>query len=240
MTTLAPDRVPLAAPRLAVPAYFRPDARPDDWELLAQRRVRLVILNVASGPGTRPDQAYLPALARLVHAGVAVAGYVDTNYAQRVPRAAMADLNRFLRWYAVTGVCFDRAAVEPEHLGYYAALARDARLAGAGLVMFNHGAYPAEAYAEHADLLGTFEGPWRAYLRLAVPRWTRSRAASIFYHVVYSVPLDHFDDAYLLAMRRRAGCAYVTDRAGTNPYDRLPAGGFPLESPWRGWSCQVR
>jgi len=231
---LASDRVPLAAPRVVVPAYFRPDVRPDDWDLLAShaQQVRLVILNLANGPGSGPDPAYYPALGRLRQAGVAVAGYVDTNYGRRPAREAMADLDYFLQWYDVTGVCFDRVSVSAEHLGYYATLSRDARYAGARVVLFNHGAHPIEAYAEHANLLGTFEGPWRAYLQLAVPRWTRSRPAHTFYHVVYSVPRDNFDHAFLLAIRRRAGSVYITDRGGANPYDCLSAGGLQPESAW--------
>jgi Spherulation-specific family 4 len=234
MVRLASDRAPLTAPRLVVPAYFRPDTRPDDWQLLAKhaQQVRLVILNLANGPGTRPDPAYHFALSRLREVGVAIAGYVDTNYGRRPVPEALADLDNFLQWYAVSGVCFDRVSVTAEHLGYYAALSRDARRAGARVVLFNHGAHPLEAYAEHANLLGTFEGPWRAYLRLAVPRWTRSRPASTFYHVIYSVPRENFDHAFLLATRRRAGSVYVTDRGGANPYDGLPAGGLQPESPW--------
>ena len=196
------------------------------------QQVRLVILNLANGPGTRPDPAYHFALSRLREVGVAIAGYVDTNYGRRPVPEALADLDNFLQWYAVSGVCFDRVSVTAEHLGYYAALSRDARRAGARVVLFNHGAHPLEAYAEHANLLGTFEGPWRAYLRLAVPRWTRSRPASTFYHVIYSVPRENFDHAFLLATRRRAGSVYVTDRGGANPYDGLPAGGLQPESPW--------
>jgi Spherulation-specific family 4 len=234
MIRLASDRAPLSAPRLVVPAYFRPDARPDDWQLLAKhaQQVRLVILNLANGPGTRPDPAYHSVLGRLREVGVAVAGYVDTNYGRRPVPEALTDLDNFLEWYAVSGVCFDRVSVSAQDLGYYAGLSRDARRAGARVVLFNHGAHPLEAYAEHANLLGTFEGPWRAYVRLAVPRWTRSRPASTFYHVIHSVPRENFDHAFLLATRRRAGSVYVTDRSGANPYDGLPAGGLQPESLW--------
>jgi hypothetical protein len=229
-----PDRTPLAVPKLVVPAYFRPDVRPDDWEQLAKHpdQVRLVILNVANGPGTEPDPAFYPALNRLREAGVAVAGYVDSDYGRRSGHEALADLGLFLQWYDVAGVCFDRVSVSAEHLGYYAALSRHAKDMGAHVVMFNHGAHPLEAYAEHADVLGTFEGPWRAYLQLAVPRWTRTRPADQFYHVVYSVPPEHHDHAFLLAVRRRAGCAYITDRSGVNPYDCLPTAGLEPVSPW--------
>ena len=81
-----------------------------------------------------------------------------------------------------------------------------------------------EAYAQHADLLGTFEGPWPAYLDLAIPRWARSRPAAQFYHLPHSVPTGSFRDARWLAARRNAGCVYITDRGGPNPWDRLPAG----------------
>jgi hypothetical protein len=234
VTRFPAERLRLAAPRLVVPAYFRPEARPGDWDLLARHpgQVRLVILNVASGPGAGPDPAFFPALARLRQAGVAVAGYVDTNYGQRRPREALTELNRFMEWYGVTGVCFDRVAISAEHLRHYATLSRQARCLGAEVVLFNHGAHPIEAYADHANLLGTFEGPWRAYLQLAVPRWTRSRPAGDFCHVVYSVPGENHDHAFLLAMRRRAGNVYITDRSGGNPYDRLPAAGLQPGSSW--------
>ncbi len=62
------------------------------------------------------------------------------------------------------------------------------RDAGARLVVFNHGAHPVEAYADHADLLGTFEGSWSSYVELGVPRWVRSRPAGQFFHLLHSVP----------------------------------------------------
>jgi hypothetical protein len=59
---------------------------------------------------------------------------------------------------------------------------------------------------------------------LAIPRWTRSLPPDSFYHVVYAVPPDRLGKARVLASRRRAGNAYLTDAGGANPYDRLPAG----------------
>jgi hypothetical protein len=220
-------------PRLVVPAYFHPALHPDQWEWLADHapQVRLVILNVASGPGTAPEPVFRPVLDRLGKAGVPVAGYVDTNYGHRPAQDALTELGRYLDWYEVGGVCFDRVAAGGQQLRYYAALSARAREMGAGAVLFNHGMHPVEEYAEHADVLGTFEGPWPAYLRLAVPHWTRSRPAEMFYHVVYSVPTGHFGDAFALAVRRRAASVYVTDRDGANPYDQLLNSEKPL-TPW--------
>jgi hypothetical protein len=226
MSERAMDGSELIMPRLIVPAYFHPASRPAEWAWLAEQagQVRLVVLNLADGPGISPDAAVAPALARLRAAGVAVAGYVDTNYGLRPARDALADLARYLDWYQVAGVFFDRAATGSEHLGHYAGLVRDARRLGARVVALNHGAHPVPAYADHADLLGTFEGPWPAYLDLAIPRWARSRPAAQFYHLPHSVPAGSFRDARWLAARRNAGSVYITDRGGLNPWDRLPVG----------------
>ena len=204
MTPRAADGTELVLPQLIVPAYFHPASRPGEWARLAEHaaQVRLVVQE----------------------AGVAVAGYVDTNYGQRGTHEALTDLGRYLDWYKVAGVFFDRAAPDAEHVRYYAGLARRARQLGAEVVALNHGAHPVEAYAEHADLLGTFEGPWRAYLDLVVPRWARSRPAGQFFHLPHSVPPESFRDAFWLAARRNAGSVYVTDHGGANPWDRLPTG----------------
>jgi hypothetical protein len=226
VSTHAMDGSDLVMPRLIVPAYFHPASHPAEWAWLAGQaeQVRLVVLNLADGPGSAPDAVVRPAVGRLHAAGVPVAGYVDTNYGLRPPREALADLGRYLDWYQVTGVFFDRAPTGAEHLGHYADLAEGARRLGVREVALNHGAHPVEAYAQHADLLGTFEGPWPAYLDLSIPRWARSRPAAQFYHLPHSVPTGSFRDARWLAARRNAGCVYITDRGGPNPWDRLPAG----------------
>ena len=215
-----------ARPQLIVPAYFHPSTHPGEWVWLAERaaQIGMIVLNLASGPGTQPDAAFFPVLDRLRSAGVTVAGYVDTDYGHRPAYDAMADLARYAWWYQVDGVFFDRAAATAEDAGYYADLARRARATGARLVAFNHGTHPAEAYADHADLLGTFEGPWTTYLERAMPYWVRERPAGQFFHLLYSVPVSSFDDATWLAARRNAGGVFVTDRGGVNPWDRLPDG----------------
>jgi hypothetical protein len=226
MSGRAMDGSELIMPRLIVPAYFHPASRPAEWDWLAGQaeQVRLVVLNLADGPGTCPDAAVCPAVDRLRAAGVPVAGYVDTDYGQRPAAEALADLGRYLDWYQVSGVFFDRAPTGTGQVAHYADLAEGARRLGARVVALNHGTHPAEAYAQHADMLGTFEGPWPAYLGLAVPRWARSRPAAQFFHLPHSVPPGSFRDARWLAARRNAGCVYITDRGGPNPWDRLPAG----------------
>jgi hypothetical protein len=211
-------------PRLVVPAYFHPAVHPDQWEWLAEHapRVRLVILNISGGPGSTPEAPFREVTERLREAGGPVIGYVDTNYGSRPAGQIMTELGRYLDWYEVNGVCLDRVATAAACLAYYAALSARVRKLGAGVVFFNHGTHPNEAYAQHADLLGTFEGPWHAYRRLNVPPWTTAWPNEKFYHVVYSVPAERFSEAVQLAMQRRAASVYITERGGSNPYDGLP------------------
>ena len=220
-------------PLLVIPAYFQPGSDPSAWESMAASAamIRAVILNVANGPGRAPSPPHLGSLALLRDAGVLVLGYVDTNYGGRPAGCVLADIERYRRWYEVGGVCFDRAPAGPRHLEHYAMLASGARERGAGYVFFNHGTHPVPDYADHADLLGTFEGPWHAYRTLAVPRWVRTRDAAKFYHVVHSVPAGCLPLTLRTAARRNAGCVYATDRDGPNPYDRLPAGLLPRATP---------
>jgi Spherulation-specific family 4 len=228
VTQLAPDGTSLVTPQLLVPAYFHPAVHPRAWEMLAERagHLRLIVLNLDSGPGAQPDEAFMPPLERLHSAGVSIAGYVDTNYAQRPPDEVLDEIGRYIEWYPVSGVFFDRVPTAAEHLDHYAGLTRLARAAGAQVLAFNHGTHPVEPYADLADLVGTFEGTWRSYVDMAVPRWARSRPAEQFFHLVYSVPPESFGDAFLLATRRRAGSVYVTDHGGDDPWGRLPAGEF--------------
>jgi hypothetical protein len=213
------------SPQLVVPAYFHPAVRPEEWASLTEHapHIRVIVHNPGSGPGEALDESFNVPLGQLRAAGVQVVGYVDTSYGLRPTAEVLADFERYVGWYGVSGVFFDRVPTGPDHVPHYARLSREARQLGADVVAFNHGAYPIEAYAEHGDLLGTFEGTWDAYVGAMVPRWSRSRPAGQFFHLIYSVPHPCFSDAFLLVARRRTGCVYVTDRGGINPWDRLPA-----------------
>jgi hypothetical protein len=222
----------LSSCQLVVPAYFHPAVAPDDWAALAALagRVRLVVLNVASGPGEQRDPAFTEVLAPLHRSGVDVSCYVDTDYGRRPGAAVEADLDRYRRWYPqARSVFFDRVASSRDLVGHYADVARSARAAGLDAVVFNHGVHPDPGYAEHADQLGTFEGPWSAYRKLEVPDWARRGSRQSFLHLVHSVPVRSLPAARRLVASRHVGAAYVTDLpdsgpGGQNPWRKLVAG----------------
>ena len=211
--------------KAVVPAYFHPAVDGLAWARLARcaEMVRLVVLNVADGPGARPDPSYRDVLAALAGSTVDIAGYVDTAYAQRRSADVLGEVDRYRAWYGIDNVFLDQVSSSVPDLAYYAAVSQLARDAGVRTVAFNHGTHPVEGYAEHADLLGTFEGPWRAYAEARVPDWVRHRPADQFFHLVYSVPRALHPDVWTLVAHRGAGSAFVTDHGGSNPWDYLPA-----------------
>jgi len=210
---------------LVVPAYFHPAVEPAGWVRLARSapRLRLVVLNLADGPGDRPDGVFGAAVERVRAAGVAVAGYVDTDYGRREHPDALEELRRYREWYGVDGVFFDRAASGVEHVAYYAALAESAREHGARSVAFNHGTHPAPEYARHCDLLGTFEGPWPSFRDVEVPSWVHDRPADQFFNLVYAVPPALRGRVAVLAAERNVGSALCTEGQPPNPWSHLPA-----------------
>ncbi|MEW2418255.1 spherulation-specific family 4 protein [Streptomyces sp. NPDC046866] len=207
---------------LLVPLYEHPADRPEDWELLirAADRLHSVVLNPASGPGEAPDERFAAVARRLCDAGVPVLGYADTDYGRRPHAAVVQDLLRYRDWYGADGAFLDQASPEPALLGHYGRLAVAARAAGARTLVLNHGVHPHPGYAELADLLVTFEGPWDAYRDAVVPSWTADHPAHRFCHLVYAVPPGA--PAAELARERGAAVHCAVPGTGAHPWGTLP------------------
>jgi hypothetical protein len=212
-----------------VPAYFHPAIAPGAWLALAGAAdsLCLVVVNVASGPGDQPDPAYVEVIDRLLDAGAPLAGYVDTDYGRRPPADALAEIARYREWYRVPSVFFDRVSSGIEHVPYYRILTAASRGAGMALVAFNHGTYPVREYAQDADLLGVFEGPFSSLVELDVPSWVHDLPADRFFQLVYDSPATLAGIIGGLATERNIGSSYRTEATGPNPWDTLPA-----DFPW--------
>ncbi|MEU6535967.1 spherulation-specific family 4 protein [Streptomyces sp. NPDC047000] len=206
---------------LLVPYYEHPSARPADWEALIAAAPRLygVVLNPAGGPGPRPDPAYAAVAARLRAAGVRVLGYTDTGHGRRPVGDVLRDLAYHRAWYAVDGVLLDRAAADPHRFPHYRRLACAARAAGCATVALNPGTPPHPCYAEIADVLITFEGPWTAYRHLQGPPWY-GPAGPLTCHLVHGTPPGA--DAGALSRARGAALHCAAPGTGTRPWGALP------------------
>ncbi|MCB5182085.1 spherulation-specific family 4 protein [Streptomyces antimicrobicus] len=210
---------------LLVPLYEHPARRPEAWEavLRAAPRLHSVVLNPDSGPAAAPDEGFAALAARLREAGVPVLGYVDTDYGRRPHRAVVRDLLDHREWYGTDGAFLDQAAAGPDLLAHYGRLSVAARAAGAGTLVLNHGMHPHPGYAELADVLVTFEGPWETYRRAEPPPpWTAGHPPERFCHLVYAVPPGA--PAAALAAERGAGVHCAVPGTGAHPWGSLPHG----------------
>lgn len=193
-----------------------------------------VIVNPASGPGTRVDPNYTRTIDRLLGAGCVVLGYVTTSYAKRAEAEVRAEVDRWLKLYPrVQGIFFDEMIYEDTEAGsrYQAALSRYAHDAGCWPTVANPGADTPGRYfaAEAADVIVVHENnAWPPETRLKgeapggyadYPPFTRAV-------LVHSQP--QLDLEALRTTRKYVRWLYVTeglfrpgDPAAANPWDRL-------------------
>lgn len=216
---------PAPEPRFVIPAYFHPTDHPEAWDALAALGPRLAfaILNPDSGPGQAVDSRYLDPVAAVRAAGGDVIGYVDTGYGRRPSSAVLRDLAAYRAWYGLRGGFLDQVPTGREHVAHYRRLIAAARRIGIDVIALNPGVTPDPGYADLADMVITFEGPWLAYGDHVAADWTRRYPPERFGHLVHSTPLDQLASVLDVARVRRAGAVYATELTGANPWGSLSA-----------------
>ena len=218
-----PVRSLALAPRHAVPAYFNPLWDAAGWQTLAGlgSALSFAILNPDSGPGRAADPAYSESIAAVQAAGGRVIGYVDTGYGKRPSSAVLRDVMRYRSWYGLRGAFLDQVSSGHDHLAHYRRIADAARRTGMDFLVANPGVTPDPGYAELADVLVTFEGPWLAYRDHAPVNWTTEHPPERFCHLVHSTPPEELAAARDSVCERHVGAFYVTERSGANPWGSL-------------------
>jgi hypothetical protein len=215
--------------RLFVPAYFYPAGEGGkDWDrlLAAADRVPIVaVVNPASGPGRAADPNYVKLLERARKTKIMLLGYVTTTYAKRPLADVKADVDQWLRLYSgLHGIFCDEQASAAKHLDYYLALRDYVRSKwGLTLVVSNPGAICDEGYfsREAADAICLFEGP-KTVETAELPDWTSKYSPDRLLVLSYKVPAAEAMRKCIRSTSKQAGCIYVTDAGGANPWDRLP------------------
>ncbi|MFF9346104.1 spherulation-specific family 4 protein [Streptomyces sp. NPDC014734] len=98
---------------------------------------------------------------------------------------------------------------------------------GVGPLVLGLGRHPHPGYAEAADQLVTFCGPWTDYRWSQVAEWTAGYPPERFVHFVHGVPRTHLDEATRIARWQGAGTIFFTDRDGqhgqSDPFAALPS-----------------
>ncbi|MCQ4080241.1 spherulation-specific family 4 protein [Streptomyces sp. RB6PN25] len=200
-----------------VPAHAHPLVAPSEWDALARpdAPVHWVVLNVDDGPGACPDPLYAKAVARLREARVRVLGHLDAAYGDRGFAELVSDARHYLDWYEVTGFYLDRAPQTRDRLPECrrAAATLEALLGrGDGHIVLGHGTHPYPGFAEIADQLVTYCGPWTGYRWSEAPEWTAGYPPERFCHLVHGVPRPHLEEAMRIARWQGAASVYFTDR----------------------------
>ncbi|KUH40132.1 MULTISPECIES: spherulation-specific family 4 protein [Streptomyces] len=212
-----------------VPGYAHPLLAPVEWAELTRpgAPVHWAVLNVADGPGVRPDPHCLEAAGRLRNAGIRILGLLDLVGGARPFGDSVSEAHRYLDWYRVDGFFLDRCPTERADLPAARRLTATLesvldRPDGCHLVL-GHGRHPYPGYAEIADQLVTFSGPWTEYRWSQVAEWTADHPPERFAHFVHGVPRTHLDEAVRIARWQGAGTIFFTDRTGqTDPFAALP------------------
>ncbi|MYW67383.1 phage tail protein [Streptomyces sp. SID8379] len=212
-----------------VPGFAHPLVAPAEWAELTRPATPLnwVVLNIANGPGTRPDPHCLAAAGRLRNAGIRVLGHLDMTYGARSFGELVSDAHRFLDWYRVDGFSIDRCPTERAALPEVRRTVTTLRaLVDDAYIVLGHGTHPYPGYAESADQLVTFTGPWSDYRWSQVAEWTAEYPPEKFCHFVHGMPRGHLEEALRIARWQGAGTIYFTDRTDrgglTDPWETMP------------------
>ncbi|MFJ9642690.1 spherulation-specific family 4 protein [Streptomyces sp. NPDC004244] len=215
--------------RLGIPGYAHPLLAPVEWAELTRPGTPLhwAVLNVADGPGSRPDPHCTEAVGRLREAGGTVLGHLALHDGARSFGELVSDAHRFVDWYRVGGFYLDRAPAGPAELAAVRRVTDALRGLGDGLrIVLGHGTHPYEGYAEAADQLVTFCGGWTDYRWSQVAEWTAEYPPELFCHLVHGVPRTHLEEALRIARWQGAGTIWFTDRRGSgdrDPWASMPA-----------------
>ncbi|RCG19524.1 phage tail protein [Streptomyces diacarni] len=228
---------------LGVPGCAHPLLAPAEWAELSRPGVgaapgpereagplHWVVLDIADGPGARPDPYCAPATAALRSAGVALLGRLDMRDGTRTFGELLSEAHRFLDWYRVDGFHLVHAPGGADRLGYVQRLAATLRalLGGerdGGHLVLAPGGPSHPAYLECVDQLVTYAGNWADYRWSQAEEWTAAHPAERFCHLVHSLPRLHLEEALRIARWQGAGTVCFTDRtrgAGRDPWETLP------------------
>lgn len=212
-----------------IPGYAHPLVAPQEWADLAHHTSRMhwAVLNVANGPGARPDPHCLEAAGRLRNVGVRVLGRLDMAYGARCFGDLVSDAHRYLDWYLADGFYLDRCPSGKQALPETRRTVTTLRaLLDDAHIVTGHGTHPYPGYAETADQLVTFSGPWADYRWSQVAEWTAEYPPERFCHFVHGVPRGHLEEALRIARWQGAATIYFTDRTDrggcVDPWEGMP------------------
>ena len=215
---------------LLVPAYFYPGGKGlSFWEMLfkaSDRAPITAIVNLASGPGEKPDDSYLKIFERAEHTNIRLIGYVHSSYAKRPLTEVKQDIDKWINYYPnIQGIFIDEQANDDQSVDYYSALYQYIRKSkGLKLVVANPGTVCAEGYFSSpvADVVCLHESDKDVEASF-FPAWTAKYPSTSVLILKYGVSTEKEMLRWVdFAAKNRFCYIYFTDDRGINPWDSLP------------------
>jgi Ca2+-binding RTX toxin-like protein len=175
--------------------------------------------------GSTPNSDYIKGLADLRAAGVAIAGYVWTDYGRRDLEEVKAEIDLYHDYYNVNGIFFDEAASGASQVNYYKDLYNYViKTSKLDKVILNHGTKPDTRYLSelpNANLVIFESNTGWSQASNPPSGYNSNRFSSLMYSVADPAVMKNNID---IAVNRNVGYVYVTDDgADGNPWDRLPS-----------------
>lgn len=229
LPTLNGTPEPLHEIRLAIPAYFLPEAAGCSvncyWSDIQDSGsvTGIIVFNPNSGPGINPNPLYQNAIEALSVQGIDTIGYVRTSYGARELTDVLRDIEAYNSWYPVDGIFLDEVSSDCLQLDYYQDIYEYVKAQDeAALVVINPGTNTDECYTAVADTIVNFEDSFENYVTWTPSAWEANYPVTMFWHIVHTTDEFNLSNALTLARQRRAGWVYVTSDVENNPYDTLP------------------
>jgi hypothetical protein len=219
---------PAASPRAValVPLYSYPSGS-QVWAPLVSAHaqapdipVDAIVDVTSSGPGKKVDANYVAGVKQLHAGGIAVLGYVDTQYGRRALSKVETDIGHWQSWYGVDGIFLDVMASKSGYESYYLNATTFAKSLNLAPVIGNPGTDTAESYEATVDALVIWESKGYPTLKYLGGGWHAKYPRSHFGFIAYGIATLNtgFDD------QAEADVLYefVTNATGGGRYGHLP------------------
>ena len=179
----------------------------------------VAIINPNNGSGNTQDPNYVAGIQELQSAGIAVLGYVHTNYANRDLNLAMNDTLNYKNWYNVDGILFDEMSNMAGKENYYKTLNDHAKSIGLSITIGNSGVDTSPSYIGTVDNIIIYDNQGLPNINF-LGGWHTNYDKSNFSSLSYGV--ETHDQTFVKKASNYVGYVYMSNGIMPNPWGSVP------------------
>lgn len=217
------DRLEATKTGILIPLYIRPGSAWTHVETVHRSHPEIpviAIVNPSSGPGTSKSETYAQVIPILAGSGVAVGGYIFTDYAARPLAQVEEDLDRWREWYPdVSAIFIDEMASKKEQVAYYQTVRNLAHAKGFTKTVGNPGTAPDPEIFTAADVIVVSEGttpPEPTALEALAAKGGRGKMAILIHGASRELV-----DSWLPRTKTLLSHVYLTEDVLPNPWNTV-------------------